>query len=127
MTLPSEEFGEDGQDLSAVSNRDARIAGLVDAIMSTNIGRDRKSHITGEQALQIAIARTFADSFIEYDEKGNQVEGPIEEIHMICNYLMDTSISVTGHGRKDLVAILSARVADEDRDDFSKILGKVMH
>lgn len=114
--------------------RDERLAELVNAIMSTDVGRDRKSVLTSEQALHIARARAFADSFIEWgvDEKGNPVmtEGPLEIIHTICDYLLDTAVSTgSGRGLKDLTKILSAQLAgaNEEDDDISRLRQKVMN
>lgn len=119
------------EDFIPASKKDARISSLVDSIMSTEIGEDRKSVLTADQALAIARARAYADSFAVYvkDEDGNEVmiEPPLMEIHAICSYLENTAVSVKGRGMKDLVEVLAARLQSEDGDrDMARIQQRFM-
>ena len=112
---------------------DPKLNALVESVMSTKVGKDRKTVLTIEQALQIARARTFADSFAVYEEQiidGETVqvmiEPPLEIIHTICDYLENTAVSVQGKGLKDLVAILTARERNiEDMNLASQLSRKV--
>lgn len=127
MTNPEDDF-------ATIKQEDAQLAGLVNAFMSPDGGdsseqRDRKSYLTMEQALQIARARAFADSFIveEKDAAGNliEIEGPLEIIHMICNYLENTSVSVSGRGLKQLENVLTATVQRAEQSDLDRTVSKL--
>jgi hypothetical protein len=109
---------------------DPKIASLVDSMFKTDIGKDRKAVLTQEQALQIARSRAFADSFIVYEtlEDGSEImkEGPLQELHLICDYLENTAVSVSGRGLKDLVQVLTARVREGDENSaIARTIGRV--
>ena len=128
MTLSPED------DFISSNPKDAKLAALVDAVMSadgkSNEGmRDRKTHLTMEQALQIARARAFADSFIVIeirDGKEFEIEGPLESIHLICDYLENTAVSVQGKGMKQLADILTATMQREDVSQLDRTTQRVM-
>ena len=128
-------------DFLNVDEQDVKLRGLHDAIMSTDIGRDRKSILTMEQAMAIARARAFADSFIEwqYDNDGDivrdsdnkpvMVEGPLELVHTICDYLEDTAVSTgKGTGLKMIEKIFSAQLSGGEEDtEVDRLRSKVMN
>jgi hypothetical protein len=120
MVNPQEDFIQHNK-------QDVRTASLVDAIVSTKVGEDRKSILTSEQALAIARARAYADSFARYDDEGNEIEPPLMILHAICSYLENTAMSVKGKGMDDLVKILSARTQSEDANrDLMRIQQRFM-
>ncbi len=129
MTLSPED------DFISSTPKDAKLAALVDAVMSadgkSNEGmRDRKTHLTMEQALQIARARAFADSFIvidvDNDGKEKLIDGPLESIHLICDYLENTAVSVQGKGMKQLADILTATMQRDDVSQLDRTTQRVM-
>lgn len=122
-----ENFNTPESDFTQLRMDDPKLLTLVDSLFKTGEGKDRKTVLTQEQALQIARARAFADSFIVVDENGNQVEGPLMEIHIICDYLENTAVSVQGRGMKDLVQVLTARVRESDENSsLAKAAGRVV-
>lgn len=126
------------EDFVPIQQRDAKLAELVESVMKTDEGtKDRKTILTTEQALRIAIARAYADSFIvlgvdpDFDGPSEEapiveLEGPLEIVHMICDYLENTSVSVNGKGLKQMVEILTAQVSSEDPSSIDKTTQRVM-
>lgn len=109
-TIPSHLNGHNnipvgaGSDRDFLPDKDAKLAGLVDAIFDTKVGRNRKAILTAEQAVLIARARAFAQI------------ADLPEVEELCNFLMDTSVSVKGTGLKQLVEVLSARIRGDDAE-----------
>ena len=120
-------------DFIAIKQEDAKLAGLIDAFMSDGDGgsqKDRKTHLTMEQALQIARARAFADSFIveEFDAEAGeviQVEPPLQIVHLICDYLENTSVSINGRGLKQLEAVLTAQAQRQEQSELDRSVGRL--
>lgn len=119
-------------DFLKVDRSDPKLTSLVRAVMEAEgSAKDRKTHLTMEQALYIARARAFADSFVveEWDEEKEeyvQIEGPLELIHMICDYLENTAVSISGKGMKQLENILTAQMrAQDERSELERTVGRV--
>lgn len=96
-------------------DKDKQLAGLVDALMSTTIGKNRKAILTPKQAVAIARARTFATIAF------------VPALDGLCDVLADTTVSVKGKGLEQLVKILSSRVAlSGDDDRLNRLRNRLM-
>lgn len=105
-----------GEDDFLPDEQDSDLASLVTAIFGTEIGKNRKAHLTAEQAVQVARARAFADM---YD---------VPELHTLCDVLMDSTISINGRGMKQLVTILSARMQrQDDENNYDKLRSRLLN
>lgn len=91
------------------------LSNLVNAVLGTDIGKDRKAHLTLQQAVMVARARAFADMY------------QVPELHALCDVLMNTTISVNGRGMKQLVAILTARMQTEnEKQEFDQLRNRLL-
>lgn len=115
MVNPESEF-------RPVKREDTRTASIVEAMFNTAIGADRKSVLDRDQAVLIARARAYANSFQKFDADGNEIEPPLVELHAFCDYLENTSVSIGGRGLKDITAILTAQSQGDRPDDMSQML-----
>lgn len=91
------------------SEGDPKLAALVKAIFNTDIGKLRKAHLTRKQAVALARAWAFAEL---YD---------VPELAALADMLADTTVSVEGRGLKQMVQVMSARMANEDESAFSRL------
>lgn len=94
-------------------NTDPEISALIKALFAED-GATQKTVLNAKQVIALARAKAFAQKF------------DIQDLNVLCDFLMQLKISEKGRGRKDLVAALQSRrqLADDDLErQRSKLLG----
>lgn len=90
-------------------DKDKKLAGLVDAMMGTTVGKNRKAILTADQAVVLARARMFAEL------------QDLPEVADLCDLLQDSTVSIKGKGLTQLVTVLSARMQANDDDEMRRL------
>lgn len=90
-------------------DKDKKLASLVDAMMGTAVGKNRKAILTPDQAVVLARARMFAEL------------QDLPEVEALCDLLQDSTVSIKGKGLTQLVTVLSARMQANDDNELNRL------